>query len=104
MKFRATSCAFAVTAAVFAALCAAPVAQAFTIENQGGPSGGQGFTDMDKPAAAPDRHVPVSPFNSNNGQATVKQGNTTLQFGQQRSFSDRYNTDNIFNPYAREGR
>jgi len=104
MKFRATSCAFAVTAALLVALGAAPGAQAFTIENQGGASGGQGFTDLDKPAAAPDRHAPVSPFNTDNGQNTVKQGNTTFQFGQQRSFSDRFNTDNIFNPYAREGR
>ena len=52
----------------------------------------------------PDRHTPVSPFNSDNGQTTVKQGNTTFQFGQQRSFSDRYNTENMFNPYTREGR
>jgi hypothetical protein len=46
----------------------------------------------------------VSPFNTENGQTTMKQGNTTLQFGQQRSFGERYNTDNIFNPYTREGR
>ena len=59
---------------------------------------------LNKPAAAPDRHMPVSPFNTDNGQTTMKQGNTTLQFGQQRSFTDRYNTDNIFNPYNREGR
>jgi hypothetical protein len=104
MKFRATSCAFAFSAALVAALCAAPGAQAFTIENQSAPSGGRGFADQDKPAAAPDRHAPVSPFGSANGQTTVQQGNSTLQFGQQRSFSDRYNTDNIFNPYAREGR
>ncbi|HXZ46663.1 MAG TPA: hypothetical protein VEH02_08040 [Pseudolabrys sp.] len=104
MKFRATSYAFAVTAAFFAALCAAPGAQAFTIENQAGPSGGQGFTDRDAPAGVPDRHVPVSPFNDNTGQTTVKQGNTTFQFGQQRPFNERYSTDNIFNPYTREGR
>ena len=60
--------------------------------------------DLDKPAAGPDRHTPVSPFNSDNGQTTVKQGNTTFQFGQQRSFNDRYNTENMFNPYTREGR
>ena len=104
MKFRAKSCAFAVTTTLFVALCAATAAHAFTIENQGGPGGGQGFKDSDSTSTVPDRHVPVSPFNSNNGQTTVKQGNTTLQFGGQRSFSDRYNTDNIFNPYTREGR
>jgi hypothetical protein len=34
----------------------------------------------------------------------MKQGNSTLQFGGQQSFGQRYNTDNIFNPYARDGR
>ena len=109
MKFRATSreviAAAAFLAALFlAALYATSAAQAFTIENQGDASGGQGFMDLDKPTAAPDRLTPVSPFNSDNGQTTVKQGNTTFQFGQQRSFNQRYNTNNLFDPYAREGR
>ena len=104
MKLRAKSCAFAFSTAFLVTICAGPGAQAFTIENQSAPSGGRGFADQDKPAAAPDRHAPVSPFGSTNGQTTVQQGNTTLQFGQQRSFSDRFNSDNIFNPYAREGR
>jgi hypothetical protein len=103
MTFRATSPSF-LAAALLAVLLTAPGAKAFTIENQGGASGGQGYVDLDKPAAAPDRHAPVSPFNTDNGQTTVKQGNTTLQFGQQRSFGDRFRTDNIFNPYTREGR
>lgn len=46
----------------------------------------------------------MSRFGTENGQTTLKQGNTTFQFGQQSGFGDRYNTDNIFNPYAREGR
>jgi len=104
MKFRATSRAFVVTAACLGALYSASAARAFTIEDQGGARGGQGFMDQDKPAAVPDRHVPVSPFNTDNSQSTIKQGNTTLQFGQQRSFNSRYNADNIFNPYTREGR
>jgi hypothetical protein len=104
MKFRTTSRVFVAAAACLAAFYAASGAQAFTIEDQGGARTGQGFMDLDKPAATPDRHAPVSPFNADNGQTTVKQGNTTLQFGQQRSFNSRYNTDNIFNPYTREGR
>jgi hypothetical protein len=103
MKFHTTSRALVAAAALFAALCAMPAAQAFTIENQGG-AGGQGFMDLDKPAPPPDRHTPVSPFGSENGQTTVKQGNTTFQFGQQRSFNERYNTNNMLDPYAREGR
>ncbi len=104
MTFRPTSRAFIAAATLLAALYAAPGARAFTIEDQGGPSGGRGFNDSDKPAAAPDRMAPVSPFNTDGGQSTMKQGNTTLQFGQQRSFNDRYNTNNLFDPYAREGR
>ena len=104
MKFRTTSRAFIAAAAFLAALCAVPAAQAFTIENQGGAAGGQGFMDLDKPASPPDRHTPVSPFGSENGQTTVKQGSTTFQFGQQRSFNERYNSNNLFDPYAREGR
>jgi hypothetical protein len=103
MSFSATTRAFVTAAAVFAVLYATPGAKAFTIEDQGGGRSGQAFMDLDKPATQ-DRHTPVSPFNSDNGQTTVKQGNTTLQFGQQRSFSDRYNTENMFNPYTREGR
>jgi hypothetical protein len=104
MKSSATSRVFVAAATSLAALTVMPGAKAFTLENQGGASGGQGYLDMDKPSATPDRHTPVSPFNSNNGQTTVKQGNTTFQFGQQRSFNERYNTNNMFDPYAREGR
>ncbi|MGE5162742.1 MAG: hypothetical protein ACM3IH_01810 [Sphingobacteriales bacterium] len=100
---RATSRAFIAAAAVLAAVCVAPAAQAFTVQDSGGASGGQGYLDLDKPAVQ-DRNVPVSRFGTDNGQTSIKQGNTTLQFGQQRSFDQRYNTDNIFNPYTREGR
>jgi hypothetical protein len=104
MKFRTTSRALIAAAAFVAAFCAVPAAQAFTIENQGGASGGKGFMDLDKPTAPPDRHTPVSPFGSENGQTTIKQGNSSFQFGQQRSFSERYNSNNLLDPYAREGR
>jgi hypothetical protein len=103
MKFRAISRAFG-AAILFATLSSGPGAKAFTIEDQSGGRSGQAFMDLDKPTAAPDRHMPVSPFNTENGQTTLKQGNATLQFGQQRSFGEKYNTDNIFNPYTREGR
>lgn len=105
MTSHSTSRAFIAAAALLAALYATPGAKAFTIEDQGGGGrSGQAFMDLDKPAAAPDRNVPVSPFNTQNGQTTMKQGNSTLQFGQQRSFNERYSTDNLFNPYTREGR
>jgi hypothetical protein len=105
MKFQTKSRAFVAAAAIVAAMYAVPAAQAFTIENQGGGGGsGQGFLDLDKPAAPPDRQAPVSRFGNENGQTTLKQGNTSFQFGQQRSFGERYNSNNLFNPYAREGR
>jgi hypothetical protein len=104
MKFLATSRAFVAAAALLVAPYAISGAQAFTIEDQGGTRSGQAFMDLDKPAAAPDRLAPVSPFNTDNGQTTIKQGNSTFQFGQQRSFDQRYSTDNMFNPYTREGR
>ncbi len=104
MTFRATCRAFIAAATFVAAFYAVSGARAFTIEDQGGPSGGRGYVDLDKPAAAPDRLTPASPFNTDNGQTTVRQGNSTFQFGQQRSFNERYNSNNLFDPYAREGR
>ncbi len=105
MTVHATRRASIAAITLLVALYATPGAKAFTIEDQGGGArSGQAFMDLDKPAAPPDRHVPVSPFNTQNGQTTYKQGNNTLQFGQQRSFNERYNTDNMFNPYTREGR
>ena len=104
MSIRATSRACLTAAALFGALYATSGAKAFTIEDQGGARSGQAFMDLDKPAAPPDRHTPVSPFNSSNGQTTYKQGDMTLQFGQQRPFSDRFSTETMFNPYTREGR
>jgi hypothetical protein len=80
-----------------------PGAQAFTVQNSDVPAGsGQGYLELDKPAANP--KAPISQFSSENGQMTYKSGNSTFQFGAQPSFQQRYNTDNIFNPYAREGR
>src|SRR5262249_49148936 len=58
---------------------AVPAAQAFTFQDSHGSSGGgQGFMDLDKPAAPPDRLGTGSQFGSENGQTTMKQGNTTF--------------------------
>ena len=103
MKFRTTSQAL-IAAAFLAALGAVPAAQAFTIQSSGGSGGGQGFMDLDKPAAPPDRLGTGRDSTAQNGQCTMQQGNTTFQFGSQRSFDQRYNTNNLFDPYAREGR
>ena len=109
MKNRTMTIRHAMSGAVIAAACLAaisfvPSARAFTMQDANGQSGGQGYLDLDKPAAAPDRMAPVSRFGSENGQTTYKSGNGTFQFGQQRSFEQKYNTENIFNPYTRDGR
>lgn len=104
MTNRTMSRAFAIVAIAFAAVFVVSAAQAFTVYDSNGPVGGQGYLELDKPAAAPDRMAPVNRFGNENGQATIKQGNSTLQFGGQQSFGQRYNTDNIFNPYTRDGR
>ncbi len=40
--------------------------------------------------------------NNNNGQTTIRQGNTTMQFGSQRPGSDlNFNTDGMFQPNGR---
>ena len=104
MKLPAMTRALFAATAFLAVASGASGAQAFTIEDQGGTSGGQGFRDLDRPAPAPDRLAPVSPFNTDSGKTTLKQGNATFQFGQQRTFNERYNSNNLFDPYAREGR
>lgn len=104
MKNRAISRAFTAAAVVSAAMFAVSAAQAFTMQDSNGAASAQGFIDLDKPTAAPDRMAPVNRFGSENGQTTIKQGNSTLQFGNQQSFGQRYNNENLFNPYAREGR
>jgi hypothetical protein len=78
-------------------LLAAPLAQAFTIDDQSNaPVGGSArYTDPDSR---------LTGDGNNNGTTIYKQGNTSLQFGTQRQFDDRkYNTDRIFNPNGRPG-
>ena len=104
MKNRTMSRAFTIAAIAFAAVFVASAAHAFSMQDSNGPVSGQGYLELDRPAAAPDRMAPVNRFGNENGQATIKQGNSTFQFGNQQSFGQRYNTDNIFNPYARDGR
>ena len=77
-------------------LLAAPLAHAFTIDDQSNaPAGGSArYTDPDSRLTG----------TGNDGTTVYKQGNTTLKFGSQRQFDDRkYNTENIFNPNGRPG-
>jgi hypothetical protein len=85
----------AVLAAAFGlAVLVAPAAHAFTIENQGATNsdGNARYTNPDARFSGP-----------NNGQTVIKDGNTTLQFGQRPSFDERYNPNRMFNPIPRPG-
>jgi len=87
----------AVLAAAFGlALLATPAAHAFTIDNQSN-------TNSDGSARYVDPDERFSGSGSNNGQTTIQQGNTTFRFGQQGSFNQRYNSNNMFDPLGRPG-
>ena len=85
----------AVLAAAFGlAVLAAPVAHAFTIDDQSNtaPSGGARYTDPDER------------FSGNGPAQTIQQGNTTLRFGgQQGSFDQRYDPNQMFDSNMRSG-
>jgi len=93
-------------AAAFAvALAGAGAAHAFTLSDQDGNSGGSDSSSMflDRDGKAPKTDAPASRFGS--GTTTIQQGNGTLRFGGNGgSFNQRYNSNNLFDPYARDGR
>lgn len=84
------------------ALASAGAAQAFTFSDQNGGAGnGSMFNDRD--GKTPSSDAPTTRFG--NGNTTIQQGNGSLRFGGNGgSFSQRYNTNNLFDPYARDGR
>jgi|SRR5882672_11433362 len=88
-----------VFAAAFGLIAAAP-AQAFEFQNGDGTSVNSrtNLLDLDR-KAAPDK--PASKFDESNG---IKQGNFYLKFNNQGSFEQRYSTENLFDPVARDGR
>jgi hypothetical protein len=75
-------------------------AQAFTFDNTTNTNsdGSAKYTDPDS------RFSSGGANGSGNGQSAYKFGNTTLQFGRQRSLTDeRYYPDRAFNPNGRPG-
>ena len=77
-------------AGVGVAMLVAPMAHAFTYEdlNNTNPDGTARYVDPDQQ---------VSRFGTD-GQNNVRQGGTGLHFGQQRTFEQRYNPNNLFDP------
>ena len=86
-----------------AAFAFAGAAHAFTIEGGPGASGTtSNWKDLDLPKAK--ALDPDSRFNTDSGRTEFKTGSGTFYFGTQPSFDQRYNSNNLFDPYAREGR
>jgi hypothetical protein len=93
---------FAIMAAatIGSMLIAISGAGAFTFEGQGdGNRNTQGFTDLQLPGASNSQSSLSDPDKNE-----IKSGNTTFQFGTRPSFDQRYNSNNLFDPFAREGR
>jgi hypothetical protein len=90
-------------AAVAAWVLAAPAAQAFTFEkNASGDSLVDGLAAGARPYTDPgDKLEPNANRFDGDGTTVYRQGNTTLHFGNQRSFNDRFNSDDLFNPLRR---
>lgn len=89
-------------AALGFALLAAPAAQAFTFEKAPGDGtaaaplapGVKPYLDpLDKSATADD----TKSF-SKDGVTTIERNGVTLQFGRQRSFDEKYNPNDLFDP------
>ncbi len=88
----------AVLAAAFAlTVLAVPTARAFTFEGNSSASGGARYADPDAQFDSSD---------SGNSRTTIKQGNTTLQFGPagQGSFDQRYDSNRMFDTLGGPGR
>ena len=86
------------------ALATASAAQAFTFESAASGDGGvhQNYTDPDQ-TISPQAGSPQR-FNSGSGPS-YQQGGFSMQLnGQAQSFDQRYNSDNLFNPFTRDGR
>lgn len=85
----------------------AGAAQAFTFTDQNGNNGGnaQGYLDLDTKSSRSDQSSPSGGSDGNK----MQWGNSSVQFGAgslggPRGFGQRYNNDNLFNPYWRDGR
>lgn len=85
----------------------AGAAQAFTFTDQNGNTGpAQGYVDLESPSSMSRHDAPGARFGGDQGR--LQSGNSSVQFnGGANSFgtfNQRYNSNNLFDPYAREGR
>ncbi len=87
-----------VTALIGAGLLAASAAHAFTMQD-----GNNSVSAADQSFLYPDRGAAGGSgqsqgFKQEDGMTTLKEGNTTFQFGHRPSFDQQYNTDHLFDP------
>ncbi len=89
----------ALSVAFALALSAAPAAQAFTLDNSSN-------TTSNGTARYSDPDEQFSGSSSGSGKTTMRQGNTTFQFGPagQGSFDQRYNPNRMFDTLGGPGR
>ena len=94
--------------ATAAALLAAPAAQAFTFERDAAGDNGAALNYSDPiDNLAPRQPGDASHFDGSGHGTVYQQGGLSLQMNQgggAGSFDSRYNADNLFNPFARDGR
>lgn len=96
VSYRRRALGFAAASSLVLALSSA--AHAFTFESAQGVTGGQALVD-------PDSRFNMQGNNgTGNGQTTIRQGNTTLQFGSRGSANQNFNPNNLFDPFYRDGR
>jgi hypothetical protein len=95
--------AFLMAAALGLAVTTTGIAHAFTVENKDASGSGQGFTDLDIPKV-PSAGTPDSRFKGKDGVTSYKTEFGTVQFGSRPSFDQRYNSNSLYDPFARDGR
>ncbi len=92
-------------AGLAAALLAAPAAQAFTFERNAPGDSGASLNYQDPMMNLAPQSQDSTRADSN-GTHTFRDGNFSMQFNNSgaASFDQRYNPNNLYNPFAREGR
>lgn len=106
MKHDTQRFALVAAAALAAAVIAAPAAQAFTFERNAPGDNGAALNYTDPMENLAPKTQGSAGFDEKGGTRTFNDGNFTVQFHNSGSagFNQRYNANNLFDPFAREGR
>ncbi|MEJ2375344.1 MAG: hypothetical protein P8Y71_07925 [Pseudolabrys sp.] len=99
--------ALAAATALAVAVLAAPAAQAFTFERNAPGDNGAALNYTDPMENLAPKSDDSRSFDENGTTRTLHDGNFSVQFHSSSgtsSFNQRYNPNNLFDPFAREGR